>query len=142
MANVVLSADELLTCNGERVDKCKKFASEPIFESDLNSGCDSMVENVSAGGVSAIKNSETYNCLSYESSPRKADLTNSVNPESEHLKIPSDGNGNLRKFGGLSNDFVDDCPSFKGEPSTFLLDEELDLEHTTIEKDHLSSNTR
>lgn len=142
MANVVLSADEPLTCNGKRVDKSEKCASVQFSESDLNSGSDSMVENSLAGSNSAIEISETYNTLSSGSSPGKVDLTNAANPESGSLKVPSDGSRNVQKFGGVSNDFVDDSLSFRGEPSTFLLDEELDLEHTTTDKDHLSLNTR
>ena len=142
MANLVLTAGESLTCNGELEDKCKKFASESFSGSEINSGCGSMVQNVSAASISVIEKSGAYNSLTSESLHGKADLTSIANSEPKNSKTQSDGSRHLPDLGGLSNGFMDDCPSFTGEPSTFLLDEELDLEHTTLEKDHLSPSTR
>lgn len=41
-----------------------------------------------------------------------------------------------------SNDFADETSGFLDEQSTFMLDEELELEQTTIKKEHLLSNQR
>ena len=142
MANLVLTAGEPLTCYGEIEGKHKKFASGLFSESEINSGCSSMVQNVSDGSISVIEKSGACNSLSSESLHGIADLTSIANPEPENSKAQSDGSRHFPNLGGLSNGYVDDFPSFTGEPSTFLLDEELDLEHSTLKKDHLSPTTR
>ncbi|ONK67449.1 uncharacterized protein A4U43_C05F150 [Asparagus officinalis] len=138
MANKILSADEPLTCNGESEDKCSKFASEPFAKSDLNIGCNSLVENVSGGNISAIGNSGSDNNRTFESLHRKARLSSPDSPKLENLKMISDGCGTSSNLGGLLNGFEDNCPSFTGDPSTFSFDEEL--EHATTEKYHSTLN--
>lgn len=138
MANLALTVNEPIPCSGEIKDKFKNFSSDPFAVNKLNSAHDCVVERVSVASVSAIEKSCTYN--SSEHLHGKSDLPSAANPRLEKLETQSDRR--VSNFGGPSNGLVDDCTSFTGEPSTFLLDEELDLEHTTINKDHLESTTR
>ncbi|KAJ6846010.1 la-related protein 1A isoform X1 [Iris pallida] len=135
----VVNRDEPLTCNGESEYECKECASEPFSQSKPSGGCSCKLDKVSSGSISAAKISATGSTTLSESLQETTCLSSSNNLE--NIMTQSNGRRHLPNRGGISSGFVDECPSFSEEPSTFLLDEELELEHTT-EIDHLLPNSR
>ncbi|XP_068662143.1 la-related protein 1A-like [Aristolochia californica] len=94
-------------------------------------------ESESGSSCSELKGSDTGCCISSGNSASHGNSSCSHNPEIEHMVVQ------VQKFGGLSKDFANGPSEFSGEQNTFLLDEELELEHpSTARRENHSSSRR
>ncbi|OVA13773.1 Protein of unknown function DM15 [Macleaya cordata] len=80
---------------------------------------------------------DTSCCVSSECSQGTVKPSSCLDHEFERLEMLSDLT--VQKLAGLPNDFTHESTE---EQSTFLLDEELELEQTTVGRDHTSSSLR
>ncbi|KAJ4979342.1 hypothetical protein NE237_010122 [Protea cynaroides] len=137
----VLVSDEARELGGETGDPSTAFncglTSENIFPEPATShSC--MRDSDLGNGISDIKNTSTDCRVSSESSLGNAGPASFADHEHQGIEVPSDLD--KHNLGGRSNDFVSDPFGYAGEQSTFMLDEELELEQETINKAHLSSS--
>ncbi|XP_068658863.1 la-related protein 1A-like isoform X2 [Aristolochia californica] len=107
----------------ESQESSRKHTSELHSKSKSGSNC------------SELKGLDTGCSFSSGYSASHGNSSGSHNPEIEHMVVQ------VQKLGGLSKDFANGPSDFSGEPSTFLLDEELELEHHSIaRRENLSSS--
>ncbi|XP_077230274.1 la-related protein 1A-like isoform X2 [Tasmannia lanceolata] len=140
-------------CNSEKVLAAHKPQASPgepgdlsgtldsglcseINLSEADSGYDTISDKNTGHGIPDFKNTSTGGFISSGCSKGIANPSCSADPEFENMGVPR------LSLGGLSKAFANESSGFAAEQSTFLLDEELELEHTTVRKDHLSSSTR
>lgn len=114
MANMVLDGE----------DKCRNVESVPLVVSKQNT----------EEKISAADNSGSSNILKSEMLFKNDDHTCTISSESKSLNSELSESIKSVHTGVVSNGFANECSTFDGEPSTFMLDEELDLEHTSNEK--------
>ncbi|XP_043723062.1 la-related protein 1A-like isoform X1 [Telopea speciosissima] len=137
----MLSSGEARKLGGETRDPSGAFncelTSDNIFSEPATSHC-CMSDKDLANGISDIKNTSTDGCVSSESFQGNAGPVSFADREHRCMEVLSDlGTHNM---GGRSSYSVSDPSGYAGEQSTFMLDEELELEQATIRKDHLSSS--
>ncbi|XP_077241165.1 la-related protein 1A-like isoform X2 [Tasmannia lanceolata] len=101
--------------------------------SEADSGYDTISDKNSGHGIPGFRSTSTKGFVSSGCSKGTTNPLCSADPEFENVGIP------IQNHGGLSKAFANESSRFVGEQSTFLLDEELDLEHTTVRKYHLST---
>lgn len=87
------------------------------------------------GGIPDFKSTNSDCCVSFGCSQETVSPSCIPKPKSENLEVP-------QNIGSLSNHFTNETSRFMGEQSTFLLDEELELEQATVRKEHNLSNQR
>ncbi|KAG9458487.1 hypothetical protein H6P81_002995 [Aristolochia fimbriata] len=106
-------------------------------ESSRKHSSESYSKSISGSGSSDWKGSDTGCCFSSGYSASHGNSSCSPDPEIEHMVVQ------VQKLGGLSKDFANGPTDFSGDQSTFLLDEELELENpSTARRENLSSSRR
>ncbi|XP_020102845.1 la-related protein 1A-like [Ananas comosus] len=75
-------------------------------------------------------------------SQETAALSANCGIEVKKLLMQSSGRSEMQNIDGFTNGLVIESPSFCGDQSTFMLDEELELEQTSVEKGHNCPNGR
>ncbi|XP_008804064.1 la-related protein 1A-like isoform X2 [Phoenix dactylifera] len=147
----VSSVGKSLACNGDSEEKSKELASGPFLETKQGEpcgDCSCLLDNDSVRSISDVKHgsidisvrSEGLQEKTYPSSSG-TDPSSSCNPELQEVNTRSNMRPGTPSLGGSLNGFVNnESPSFAGEQNTFMLDEELELEQSTSQKDHPSSN--
>ncbi|KAG1370965.1 putative la-related protein [Cocos nucifera] len=146
----VLSIGESLACNGDIKERSKELPSGSFLESKQGEPCDcsclldqdyvSSISDVKYGSISA--RSEGSQKKSYPSCGG-CDPSSSCNPELQKVNTRSNIRPDTQSLGGSFNGFVNnESPGLAVEQNTFMLDEELEFEQSTSQKDHPSSNKR
>ncbi|KAL6009678.1 hypothetical protein ACLOJK_000107 [Asimina triloba] len=101
--------------------------SSQVPSSDIGSSCNYEINKNYSGGTPRLKESN----LDFPVSARCSQGTaNPSSPESKNVNVHSRLVPVMRNNGGLSDDFTSDCSGYPVEQSTFMLDEELELEHS------------
>nr|DAD43170.1 TPA_asm: hypothetical protein HUJ06_001400 [Nelumbo nucifera] len=128
--------------HGNTGDASRMFTSESSSEinSEQVTTYRCISDKNSDDSISNMKNSNTDCCVSSKCSRGDAHSVSYADHKYHGLDmIPELTTLNL---GGLSSDYTGEHSGFTSEQNTFMLDEELELEQTTIRKDHLSSSRR
>ncbi|XP_073111183.1 la-related protein 1A isoform X3 [Elaeis guineensis] len=141
-----LTVGESIACNGDSEERSKELASGPFLDTKQGEPCGEcggVLDKDSVSSISDVKYRSIHISVNSESSQEKIDPSSSGAPALQKVNTRSNMRPDMPSLGGFSNSFANNVsPSFAGEQSTFMLDEELELEQTTSQKDHLSSNRR
>ncbi|XP_073104324.1 la-related protein 1A isoform X2 [Elaeis guineensis] len=131
-------------CNMEQGDsneRSKELASGPFLEPKQGEPCDcsclldkDYVSSISVRSEGSQK--KTYLSCGV------SDPSSSHNPELQKVNTRSNMRPDTSSRGSFNGFVNNESPSFAGEQNTFMLDEELELEQSTSQKNHLSSNKR
>eukprot|EP00262_Sarcandra_glabra_P007006 TRINITY_DN19565_c0_g1_i1.p1 TRINITY_DN19565_c0_g1~~TRINITY_DN19565_c0_g1_i1.p1 ORF type:complete len:1048 (+),score=188.56 TRINITY_DN19565_c0_g1_i1:248-3391(+) len=99
-------------------------------------------DNYAVDSIADFKNTSTVCFVSSVCSKHTPSALGSADPDHGNMTVQSDSKLVRRNLGGISNEFANEPSGFTGEQSTFLLDEELELEQASTKKDHISSCRR
>ncbi|XP_038986931.1 la-related protein 1A-like isoform X2 [Phoenix dactylifera] len=142
----LLTVCESIACNRDGEEGSKELASGPFLDTKQGepcSECSCVLDKDSVSSISDVKYSSIDISVSSVSSQEKINLSSSGNPDLQKVNTRSNRRPDMPSLGCFSNASANNVsPSFAGEQSTFMLDEELELEQTTGQKGHLSSNRR
>eukprot|EP00268_Persea_americana_P011018 TRINITY_DN14546_c0_g1_i3.p1 TRINITY_DN14546_c0_g1~~TRINITY_DN14546_c0_g1_i3.p1 ORF type:complete len:967 (+),score=186.90 TRINITY_DN14546_c0_g1_i3:325-3225(+) len=133
----MLGADEQKVCHAETEFLNVSFHSASNSDADLSkigSGhC--ILDKDCSGGIPDFKSTNSDCSVSLGCS--QGTVTPSCIPKRkcETLEVS-------QNLGNLSNHFANETSGYMGEQSTFLLDEELEMEQATVSKEHNLSNQR
>lgn len=141
----VLHAEESQACQEATEDLSRVFdsvSSSEIKCSENSISYSCVSANDSGNATGDLQNAHTDCRLSSGCSLEAAGSPYCAEPELKNGAVLSGFTPIMQKLGDLSNDFVNGSSRFTEDQSTFLLDEELELEQTTVRKDQPSSSKR
>lgn len=136
----VLSAEESRTCQEGTEDL--SVSSSEMKCSDISTSNSCVSANNSGNAIGDLKNVHSDCRVSSGCSMEAASSPYCAKPESKNGAALSGLTPAMQNLDGLSNDFLNKPSRFTEEQSTFLLDEEMELEQTTVRKDQPSSSKR
>lgn len=113
------------------VDCVGMGASDEPSHDTLSSSVTSLnkgLSNISIDNKPKSISACSLNSQKHEAAFRTGDVK--VQKVNTKIKVPDS-----QRERGFCNDFISDSPSFSGDQSTFLLDEELELEHAELSHD-------
>eukprot|EP00268_Persea_americana_P063695 TRINITY_DN8292_c0_g1_i1.p1 TRINITY_DN8292_c0_g1~~TRINITY_DN8292_c0_g1_i1.p1 ORF type:complete len:682 (+),score=141.97 TRINITY_DN8292_c0_g1_i1:378-2423(+) len=136
----VLSAEESRTWQEGTEDL--SVSSSEMKCSDISTSNSCVSANNSGNAIGDRKNVHSDCRVNSGCSMEAASSPYCAKPESKNGAALSGLTPAMQNLDGLSNDFLNKHSRFTEEQSTFLLDEEMELEQTTVRKDQPSSSKR
>ncbi|XP_072984049.1 la-related protein 1A isoform X2 [Typha latifolia] len=131
--------------NNSNMERSTELASAPapeIEEKEPCNRCNCSANQNTVAAMFASNNTCINTSVSSEHSQENVALSTSSDTEISKINGQSKRRPDMPNLRSFSNDFVAESSGFSGDQSTFMLDEELELEQTSVRKDHLCSNKR